>query len=142
MKHTTITKVLAIGAATGMRSLAGVAALSLSRDGRIVPALALGEIALDKTPIVGNRIAALPLAGRALLGAFVGVVVAREQGEDAVLGGLLGAATAVVVTHLAYQARKRLPLSNVAGGLVEDAIVLALAAPFASSRRLAAGLPR
>ena len=131
MKQTTIKKILAIGTATGIRSMAGVAVLSLAREGRIMPALALGEMALDKTLMVGDRVAALPLAGRALLGAFVGVVVAREQGDDAVLGGLLGAATAVVVTHLAYQARKRLPWSSVAGGLVEDAIVLAIAARYA-----------
>jgi uncharacterized membrane protein len=132
MKQITLRKILAIGAATGMRSMAGIATLSLARAGmtrRIVPALALGEMVMDKTPFVGNRVDALPLAGRAVLGAWTGGVIARDHHDTIVLGGLLGAASAIVVAHLAYHARKRLSASNVGAGLLEDAIVLAIAAP-------------
>ena len=140
MTQTTIRKIFAIGAATGIRSMAGVAALSLARDSRIMPALALGEMLMDKTPLVGDRVAPLPLAGRALMGMVAGVIIAREQRESVVMSGLLGAASAIVVTHLAYQARNRLPVTTVAGGLVEDAIVLAIVAPNASFRRRATGV--
>ena len=142
MTQTTIRKILAIGAATGMRSMAGVAALSLARKGRLMPVLALGEMALDKTPVVGDRVDALPLAGRALMGALAGVVIAREHGDNAAVGGLLGAATAIVMTHVAYQVRKRLPLTTVSSGLVEDAIVVAMVAPYASSLLSALPPPR
>ena len=50
----------------------------------------------------------------------------RESPPSRVLGALIGASTAVVVAHLAFHARKRLPLSNVAAGLAEDALVVAL----------------
>lgn len=133
MKQSTVNKVLAIGAATGMRSMAGIATLSCARAGMtrwIMPALALGEMVLDKTPFVGDRVDPLPLAGRALLGAWTGEVIARQHRDSIVLGGLLGAASAVAAAHLAYRARTRLSASNVGGGLVEDAIVLAIAAPF------------
>jgi uncharacterized membrane protein len=96
-----------------------------------MPALALSEMVLDKTPVVGDRVDALPLAGRALIGALTGGFVAREQRDNVVLGGLLGAASAIVVAHLAYHTRKRLPLTSVGGGLVEDIVVLAIAAPYA-----------
>ena len=133
MKQSTLIKILAFGAATGMRSMAGIATLSLAKGGmtrRIMPALALGEMVLDKTPLVGDRVDALPLAGRALMGALTGGVIAREHRDSVVPGGLLGAASAIMAAHLAYRARKRLPSPNVGGGLVEDAIVLAIAAPY------------
>jgi uncharacterized membrane protein len=133
MTQSTLEKILAIGAVTGMRSMAGIATLSLARAGmtrRIMPALALGEMILDKTPFAGDRIDALPLAGRASLGALTGGVIAREHGDSAALGGLLGAASAIATAHLAYHARKGLSWPNVAGGLAEDAIVLAIAARY------------
>ena len=93
---------------------------------------AIGEMIADKTPFVGDRIDTLPLAGRAFMGATVGALVAREQDQDAVAGAMLGAATALLAAHLAYQGRKRLPMSSVAGGLVEDGLVMAIAARAAS----------
>ncbi len=133
MKQSTLENIIAIGAVTGMRSMAGIAALSLARAGitrRIIPALALGEMILDKTPFVGDRVDALPLAGRASIGAFTGGVIARQHRDSVVLGGLLGAASAIAAAHLAYHARKGLSLPNAAGGLLEDAIVLAIAARY------------
>ena len=134
MNRTAFRKTLAIGTLTGMRSMAGAAALAAQRGGplaRLVGLLAAGEMAADKTSLVGNRIDPLPLAGRAAIGAVVGGLVAREYNENIVLGGAIGAATAVVTAHLAYQARKRLPVSNALGGVIEDAIVVSLAAAVA-----------
>jgi uncharacterized membrane protein len=94
MKQNTLKKILALGTATGIRSMAGVATLSLASEsvtGRIMPALALGEMVLDKTPFAGDRVDALLLAGRALMGALTGGFIAREQRDNVVLGGLLGA---------------------------------------------------
>jgi uncharacterized membrane protein len=134
MKRSTLKKIVALGAVTGMRSMAGIAALRSRRGGAatsIAALAAVGEFVADKTPFVGNRIDALPLAGRVIIGAGIGAFVAREEGQDALVGGLLGAATAVVAAHLAYHGRKRLPLSAVTGGLVEDSLVLAIASRYA-----------
>ena len=134
MTSTALRKTLAVGALTGMRSTAGAAALAAERGGPIaglVGLLAGGEMIADKTSLVGNRTDALPLAGRAVLGAVVGGIVAHEEDANVVIGALIGASTAVIVAHLAFHARKRLPLSNVAGGMAEDALVVALGAAVA-----------
>ncbi len=134
MTDSTLTRIVALGGLSGMRSMAGIAALAWSRPGiaRSLTALAAaGEMVADKTPFVGDRIDPLPLSGRALMGALVGVLVAGEQGENRLAGGLLGAGTAVAAAHLAYRARKRLPMSGVAGGLLEDGVALALASRYA-----------
>ena len=128
-------KIMAIGAATGMRSMAGLATLAMS-DRRVRPFMALiaaGEMVADKTPWVGDRVDPLPLTGRVLIGAAAGAFIARQHRDDVLLGGALGATTAFIVAHLAFHARKRLPMSNVSGGLLEDAVVLALASRYADS---------
>jgi uncharacterized membrane protein len=127
MTPATLKRILAIGTITGMRSMAGAATLAAQHGGLLKRATALmaaGEMAADKTAVIGNRTDALPLTGRAVMGALVGGLVAREHGDAVLLGGLVGAATAVLATHLAYQLRTRLPLGTTAGGLLEDAIVI------------------
>lgn len=139
MNGSTLKKTLGLGAITGMRSMSGAAALAMEHGGTlqtIVGAMATGEMLLDKTPFVGNRTDAAPLAGRALMGAIVGGVVAYEDRANVVLGSVIGAAAAVAAAHLAYQVRKRMPVSNPIGGLIEDAAVLALGA-FVAPRGLA-----
>ena len=127
MTAATLTRILAIGTITVMRSMAGAATLAAQHGGLLKHATALmaaGEMAADKTSAVGNRTDALPLTGRAVMGALLGGLVAREHHDGILLGGLLGAATAVLATHLAYQLRTRVPLSTAAGGVLEDAIVV------------------
>jgi uncharacterized membrane protein len=136
MTAATLKRILAIGTITGMRSMAGAAALAARHDGVLKSATALmaaAEMAADKTSVVGNRTDALPLAGRAMMGALLGGLVAREHHDGVLLGGLLGAATAVLATHLAYQLRTRLPLSTTAGGMLEDAIVVGAGMLYAES---------
>jgi hypothetical protein len=133
MNGGTFSKIVALGALTGMRSSAGLATLAVAHGGLRGPVMALaaaGEMTVDKTSLVGDRIDALPLAGRAMMGAGVGALIAREQDQKALLGAVLGAAAAVVVAHLAYHARKRLPVSSAAGGLLEDTLVLAIASRY------------
>ena len=134
MTRTTVTKIVVLGAVTGMRSMSGVAALASSTRSLARPVMALAaasEMVADKSPRIGNRIDPLPLGGRVVLGAFVGAVVARERRENALLGSLLGAATAWAATHLAYEARRRLPLDGTVAGLLEDGIVVAMASRYA-----------
>ena len=127
----TLNQIITLGALTGVRSMAGLAALAAQRGGLAQRASGLAlaaEMMADKTSLVGDRIDPLPLLGRAVIGATVGALIAREQGREHTLAGTIcGAACAVGGAHLAYQVRTRLPFSNIAGGLLEDSLVLAVA---------------
>jgi uncharacterized membrane protein len=123
-------QIVALGAITGMRSMAGPAALARARGGGSVPAtmaLAVGEMIADKLPTAGDRVAPLPLIGRATIGAVIGAIVAHDHDGDMLAGGLLGAATAVVAAELAFHVRRRLPVPNLLAGLLEDALVVGIA---------------
>src|SRR3954447_2969966 len=88
-----------LGAAGGMRTFTGPAALALR--GRLLPgsnarfaviAAAAGEYAGDKTPVVPARVSAPALVGRTASGAFGGRVLAGTP------GALIGGAAAVAST--------------------------------------------
>lgn len=138
MNNRTLTRIVVLGALTGMRSMAGISTLAWTHRGvaRTLTGLAAaGELIADKTSIVGGRIAPLPLAGRAILGAAVGAVIAREQDHRALVGGTLGAASAVAAAYVAYHVRRRLPFSTIAGGLLEDGLVLVVASGYVAYSR-------
>jgi uncharacterized protein (UPF0548 family) len=130
-------RIVALGAITGIRSTAGIAALTMKRRTplRALALLAAAvELVLDKTSVVGNRTDALPLAGRAVLGAALANVASRRGGGGGGLSAsMLGCATAILTAHLATRARRRLPVSNLVGGLLEDAVVLTVASSLATS---------
>lgn len=131
MKRSALGETIVLGAISGMRSMSGLATLALRRRGipaAAMLALAAGEMVADKTTLVPDRVEPLPLAGRMAAGALVGGVIAREAHENIVLGGLIGAAAAVVAAHIAYALRTRWAESNLAGGVVEDLVVAGTAA--------------
>ena len=129
MNQTSFTRAVVLGALTGMRTLAGPMALARTHRGSFTKLLAVlggAEMVADKTSLVGNRIDTAPLAARAVVGGLVGAIAARDARHSAVLGALVGATAAIAAAHLAYYARTRLPVSNVAGGAFEDAVVIGL----------------
>lgn len=131
MNSASMYETLALATATGMRSMAGPAALAVQQGGtlgRVLPLMAAGEMLVDKTSFVGDRIDPLPLTGRALMGAIVGAVVARRHGQPRVPAALVGAGIAIAAAHLAYHARKRAPGPAMLAGAAEDAIVVGLCA--------------
>lgn len=98
MTQQTLAKIVTLGALTGVRSTTGLTTLAWQHGGLLKPVLALaaaGEMAADKTTLVGDRIDAVPLAGRALLGGVAGALVARDHGQEVAFGAVLGAVTAV-----------------------------------------------
>jgi uncharacterized membrane protein len=138
MNSVALRNIIGLGTITGMRSMAGPATLALARGGlaaRVASLFAAGEFVGDKTSFVGNRTDAVPLAGRAAMGALVGGVIAYDEHESVLAGALIGATTAVIAAHLAYQVRTRLLGSTVVGGLVEDAIVTTAGAAYLRNRR-------
>ena len=129
MNPNALRRTMAVGALSGMRSLAGPMALARSRGGNLAGLIGIlggAEMIADKTRFVGDRIDPLPLAGRAAMGGLAGAYIAHEYGEDILFGGLLGASAAVAAAYLAFYIRRRLPVSNVAGGALEDAVVIGL----------------
>jgi uncharacterized membrane protein len=127
--RTALARTIALGALTGMRTFAGPMAVARTHPGRLTAAIAIlggAEMVADKTSLVRNRIEPFPLAARAVVGAVVGGMAAREGRNSVVFGSLLGASAAVAAAHLAYYARTRLTISNLAGGAVEDALVIGL----------------
>ena len=136
MNAATLAETVVLGAVTGMRSMSGAAALA-HRRGTLQGAMAVmavGEMLADKTPFVGERIDPLPLAGRALMGAVVGGVIAHEERANLLAGSLIGAAAAVIAAHAAYRIRKRLPMPPAVAGLLEDAVVFGVTAMMARRR--------
>jgi len=137
MTRTALIDIIALGALTGMRSMAGPAALAFRHGGpvrNIALVLAAGEMVLDKAPFIGDRIAAAPLLGRAVMGALAGGLVARQVGPHVPAGAALGAAAAVAMAHVAFRARRGLGLPGIVGGLLEDAIVAGAGTALARQR--------
>ena len=149
MKMGTIKRAAALGALSGMRSMAGIAVLSkrLGRKRahhrgarilrqtallRVLPVLRIGEIIVDKLPLLPNRTAPLPLAARALMGGLVGGILASEERGPVWLATGVGALAAIAAAHLAFRARKyaheRRSIPDAVLASVEDGMVLGIGA--------------
>jgi len=138
MTHAWLNDALVTGALSGMRSMAGPTTLMLRQGGYTAGAmaiLAVGEMIVDKMPFVGSRLAPAPLAGRAVMGALAGGVIARRERGHVVAGAVVGAAAALAAAYLAYHVRKRLPVPNALGGVMEDLLVVGIGAASLGSGR-------
>ncbi|OCX51382.1 hypothetical protein BEL04_15240 [Mucilaginibacter sp. PPCGB 2223] len=147
-------KSLALASLCGSRSFAGVtsAAYLLSRNpsktlqcshlpfkylqqpvvANTLAVLAIGELIGDKMPFTPNRTELLSLTGRAAGGAFTSAALLKANRGNAVTGLILGGACALASTFASFYFRKIITkpgrLSNAAGGLLEDLLVLAAGA--------------
>jgi uncharacterized membrane protein len=149
---------LTIGAVAGLRSAMPVAALAWTdwlaqrghgvREGRgklahpltlvISTVAALGELVADKTPLAPARIDALPLAGRAVSGAWSAAERARQSGRSVARGAALGAAGAVAASFGGYHLRRELTrrgASRLGVALAEDALAVGLVVLAVANRR-------
>lgn len=157
MRPETALRAAAAGASTGGRTFTALAALVAATpaeadtrpdstlDRTWVRAttvlLALGELTADKLPQAPSRLSPPGLGGRVLTAAGVGALVAhraeRSAGRrDLVLGATLSVAAAVVTAWLGVRGRA-LGASRLGddrpGAVLEDAVVLGLAATVARS---------
>ena len=116
-----------LAAASGARTMSGVAAIA---SGNAAKLLAFGELIADKMPNIPDRIELGPLLGRVAAGALVGATVGgrtrRDRHDSAIIGGLVAFASAHATYRMRRALRARLPA--VAAALVEDAIVVGVAA--------------
>ena len=125
---------LALGAASGLRSMAAPSQLSRHLDAPVrglLRAAAAGEMIVDKLPVVPDRTDPGPLVGRALLGAGSAAVLARSRRETPARGALLGGVGAVAGAfagfHLRRALTRRAGLPDLAVAVCEDAIAVAAA---------------
>ena len=104
------------------------AALGSPRVSIALRVLEIGELMVDKLPVVPGRTSPLPLLGRAASGAVVGAALFASVGRRAATGGVLGAVSAMAAAYAAERLRVQiiqgLGVPNVAAGLLEDGIVL------------------
>jgi uncharacterized membrane protein len=88
----------------------------------------VGELIVDKVPVVPSRTSPLPLLGRAASGALVGAALFASGGRQTMTGGVLGAVSAVVAAYaterLRLQIAEQLGLPDFVVALSEDALVL------------------
>jgi uncharacterized membrane protein len=137
----TVGRSLAIGAATGGRSLSGIAAVSLSstRDERplgnpvakvLFGLLAVGELVLDKSPKAPNRLEPPGLAGRIVLGGASAGLLARRHGASPIPQVVVGMVAALTAAIAGHWGRSRLAGrfgADLPGALIEDGVVQSLA---------------
>jgi uncharacterized membrane protein len=120
----------AIGAATGLRSMTGPAAVAGSSGwGRVLPFLALGELIVDKLPKVPARTIPPALAVRLIGGGLAGRSIASAAGRNLLLGTLAGVAGAAGASYVgaAYRAYASRYIPAVVAALLEDGVAIALA---------------
>jgi uncharacterized membrane protein len=129
------------GAATGLRSTAGLAALTHARAPGLpplphprVPALAmLGvavELVLDKLPSTPSRLDPRGLAIRAAFAGAAGAVLARGARRPVAGAVLVAAATALASARVGHDVRVAVAtrVGDLAAAMAEDALALGLAA--------------
>jgi uncharacterized membrane protein len=142
-----------LAAASGARSMIGVAAVARERaaaaarlqaqgpvpriarkfDRRIadaVTAMAGFELMADKSPNIPNRVDPGPLFARVVAGAVVGASVARMAGFDRRSAAIGGAAVSFAAAHLSYRLRAALAdaVPDFVAGLIEDVLIVGIAA--------------
>jgi uncharacterized membrane protein len=144
----TPTRVLGLGAITGLRAMAAPAALSRAvTDGRIegledtpfsilgapgvsrvLRTLEIGELIVDKLPLTPSRTSPPPLLGRMALGALVGAALFASEDRAQAAGGMLGATAALASAYagesLRVNASKKLGVPDPIVALLEDGLVL------------------
>ncbi len=139
-----------LGVTAGMRSQLPLALLAVKAErtqmaGSLPPPLhllhhrgvviglglsAVGEMVVDKSPMVPSRLGPGPLLGRLGFGAVAGGVLARGAGNRVWIGGMLGAIGALSGSLAGYTARveghKATGLSDMSLAVLEDLAAVAI----------------
>jgi uncharacterized membrane protein len=116
-----------LGALSGMRSMAGPAAIVRPPFSGPTQLLLAAELVFDKLPLAPNRTAAGPLLGRALAGGIAAAMLCSSRKRSTVAGALIGAGAAVGAAYAAYKLRQQitrhLNIPDPLVALLEDAVV-------------------
>jgi uncharacterized membrane protein len=124
-----------LGAATGLRSTSGLAAVVIGADPQGLPSflrgrpartlVALGtlsELVIDKLPATGSRLDPGPLAGRIVLGGLAGGLFARGRRHPVLPAVAVGAVAALVSAKVGHDSRVALAkrVSDPVAAVMED----------------------
>jgi len=132
MADATFEKAMKLAVVTGLRSMLGPALLARSSnrpEQRNLAMAAIGEMVVDKLPLVPSRDTFISLVVRGMAGAWVGKTLQDEEGDHNPWTIPLSAAVAVGVAVTAPKVRRTLSatgISNVFRGLMEDYLALKL----------------
>jgi uncharacterized membrane protein len=131
-----------IGAATGLRSQSGIAAVIIGAQDRSLPSAlsgrpartvvavaALGELVVDKLPMTTSRLNPGPLAARIVLGGLAAGLFARGRRQSVVTAAALGAVSALVSAKFGHDTRVAVAkrLTDPVAAVMEDLVTAALA---------------
>ncbi|GEC18190.1 hypothetical protein PHY01_04730 [Pseudonocardia hydrocarbonoxydans] len=140
----TLLRAAALGAASGSRSTAGAAAVAFTSSradrgvagraggrgaGVLAGVLSAGEAVADKLPSTPSRTAPPGLLPRAALGAGSAAAVARRDGDDATLAGVVGLGAALGAAVLGVRTRAAAARrfgSDLPGAVAEDVLAALL----------------
>jgi uncharacterized membrane protein len=135
MSNATMEKAIKLAVVTGLRTMLGPALLARAhrRPGHAELALAaIGEMILDKQPLMPRRDSLLPLVARGLAGAWVARRCYEDDGIHEPWAGPLGAIVAIGTASAAPRIRQALGwtlgIPDPLIGLAEDAFALKLGA--------------
>jgi uncharacterized membrane protein len=137
---------VALGAATGLRSQLGLAAVVVRSDPSLPPvfrkpwmrrflvASAAGELVIDKLPTTPSRLSPQGIVPRLALAALAAGLSAQTRQASWVPAVALGASSAAVAAKLGHDVRARIArhAPDPAVALAEDALALGAAAVGAS----------
>jgi uncharacterized membrane protein len=147
---TPLLRALLLGAVAGLRSQLPIALLGLeSYRGRFDPGrswlarrlarpsgvaaavlASVGELVGDKLPVIPDRTRPAPAIGRVAVGTLVGAAVYQDAdrpvGYGAVIGAVAAAGSTLALARMRAALERRTQLPDLAWGIVEDALALAL----------------
>jgi uncharacterized membrane protein len=131
-----------LGAASGLRSQMGVAAIAVRSDPslppivrqpwtrRVLVAAAVGELIADKLPNTPSRLEPQGIVGRLVLGGLAAGLFAQTRRAPWLPAAGMGAVSAIVAAKIGHDLRAQLAkqVPDPAVAVAEDAVALGLAA--------------
>jgi uncharacterized membrane protein len=138
-----------LGAATGMRSTVGLAAVVLTRDrplpgplrrrltARAVTVSVVGELVADKLPSAHSRLEPPGLVARGVAAGLAAALVSDREGARVAIDAVVAATVALVSAKVAHDVRVRAAdrWGATRAAVAEDALALALAFGAATAGR-------
>jgi len=138
-----------LGAASGMRSTVGLAAVVLTHDrplpsvlrrpltARAVTVSVVGELVADKLPMARSRLDPPALVARAVAAGLAAALASDRQGARVATDVLVAATVALVSAKVAHDARARAAerWGSLRAAVTEDAVALVIAFAAATAGR-------
>jgi uncharacterized membrane protein len=131
LRSLTAPAVVAWGAHLGWLNLHGspLAFMGSTTAVAIFSVLAIGELVVDKLPMMSKRTAFAPLMARIMTGGLSGACLCAAAGKSFLAGTLLGGIGGVIGAFLGYAIRRRLDLQikDLVVAVCEDVVAVGLA---------------